>query len=318
MLVLLGFVRRRSSSSGQRSSHFRIEEQPPRPRAEALSRSRAWSRSSRDPDIMRWAIKLMGNGGLGAIRGSFWSKRIGKFLRVSDRAPTTRLSCAGPTGSSPSRPRTRNSSCYSARVGGRPQMTRPHPASRGWPTSARHSCCEPTPCSGRSVEKWAADELRSVNGQIEFILREAVRRRNGARASGGLPPGSLPPASRQLGPSDTRLRRRPLRGIFGERTTSRPPTSETPSEAQERIAALRAEVALHDERYYRQARPEITDLEYDRIKRELGDLEARFPGACRGRTRPPPGSGTTGQRASIRTATARRCRASTTRTPRRS
>ena len=56
----------------------------------------------------------------------------------------------------------------------------------------------------------------------------------------------------------------------------------TPSEAQKRIADLRAEVALHDERYYRQARPEITDQEYDRIKRELGDLERRYPGASAG------------------------------------
>jgi len=56
----------------------------------------------------------------------------------------------------------------------------------------------------------------------------------------------------------------------------------TPSEAQKRIAALRAEVALHDERYYRRARPEVTDQEYDRIKRELGDLEARYPGASAG------------------------------------
>ena len=29
----------------------------------------------------------------------------------------------------------------------------------------------------RELETWAADDLRSVNGQIEFILREAVRRR---------------------------------------------------------------------------------------------------------------------------------------------
>jgi hypothetical protein len=29
------------------------------------------------------------------------------------------------------------------------------------------------------LEAWAADELRSVNGQVEFILREAVRRRKG-------------------------------------------------------------------------------------------------------------------------------------------
>jgi hypothetical protein len=32
------------------------------------------------------------------------------------------------------------------------------------------------------IEAWAADELRSVNGQIEFILREAVRRRRGGAA----------------------------------------------------------------------------------------------------------------------------------------
>jgi hypothetical protein len=29
------------------------------------------------------------------------------------------------------------------------------------------------------LEAWAADELRSVNGQIEYILRDAVRRRRG-------------------------------------------------------------------------------------------------------------------------------------------
>jgi hypothetical protein len=27
------------------------------------------------------------------------------------------------------------------------------------------------------IEKWAADELRSVNAQVEYILRDAVRRR---------------------------------------------------------------------------------------------------------------------------------------------
>ena len=29
----------------------------------------------------------------------------------------------------------------------------------------------------KELEKWAADELRSVNGQIEYILRQAVDRR---------------------------------------------------------------------------------------------------------------------------------------------
>jgi hypothetical protein len=33
------------------------------------------------------------------------------------------------------------------------------------------------------LEAWAADDLRSVNGQIEFLLREQVRRRR----QGGVP-----------------------------------------------------------------------------------------------------------------------------------
>ena len=52
------------------------------------------------------------------------------------------------------------------------------------------------------------------------------------------------------------------------------------AEAQHRIALLRAEVARHDGLYYRQAKPEITDQEYDRLKRQLADLEARFPAAA--------------------------------------
>lgn len=35
----------------------------------------------------------------------------------------------------------------------------------------------------QELEAWAADELRSVNGQIEYLLREAVRERK--RAAGG-------------------------------------------------------------------------------------------------------------------------------------
>jgi hypothetical protein len=34
---------------------------------------------ARDSDIMHWAIRVRGNGGLGAIRGRYWSKRVGKF-----------------------------------------------------------------------------------------------------------------------------------------------------------------------------------------------------------------------------------------------
>ena len=31
------------------------------------------------------------------------------------------------------------------------------------------------------LEKWAADELRSVNGQIEYVLRQAVAKRKRAQ-----------------------------------------------------------------------------------------------------------------------------------------
>jgi len=62
----------------------------------------------------------------------------------------------------------------------------------------------------------------------------------------------------------------------------------TPTEALQRIAALRSEVAHHDELYYRQTRPEVGDAEYDRLKRELADLEARFPDAARAAGRDTP------------------------------
>jgi len=54
----------------------------------------------------------------------------------------------------------------------------------------------------------------------------------------------------------------------------------TLQEAQKRIASLRSEVARHDELYYRRARPEVTDGEYDGLKRELASLEARYPDAA--------------------------------------
>jgi hypothetical protein len=41
----------------------------------------------------------------------------------------------------------------------------------------------------REVERWAQDELRSVNGQIEFLLRQAVqKRKQGAAAAAAAPP----------------------------------------------------------------------------------------------------------------------------------
>ncbi|HWS16503.1 MAG TPA: hypothetical protein VN223_00735 [Candidatus Elarobacter sp.] len=37
------------------------------------------------------------------------------------------------------------------------------------------------------LESWAQAELRSVNGQIEYILRQAVNKRKGEKAA---PPGA--------------------------------------------------------------------------------------------------------------------------------
>jgi DNA ligase (NAD+) len=45
-----------------------------------------------------------------------------------------------------------------------------------------------------------------------------------------------------------------------------------------RLEWLRAEVARHDELYFKKASPEITDAEYDALKRELRVLEKNAPG----------------------------------------
>jgi DNA ligase (NAD+) len=55
----------------------------------------------------------------------------------------------------------------------------------------------------------------------------------------------------------------------------------TPHAAQLRIADLRSQIAQHDERYYRQAKSEISDFEYDGLKRELAELERQFPDAVK-------------------------------------
>src|SRR3989441_9325544 len=51
----------------------------------------------------------------------------------------------------------------------------------------------------------------------------------------------------------------------------------TRAEAAQRIAELRERIHHHDYLYYVETRPEIADAEYDRLMRELRELEARFP-----------------------------------------
>lgn len=39
------------------------------------------------------------------------------------------------------------------------------------------------PALWAELEAWSQDELRSVNGQIEYLLRQAVQKRKGARTA---------------------------------------------------------------------------------------------------------------------------------------
>ncbi len=54
----------------------------------------------------------------------------------------------------------------------------------------------------RELEAWAADELRSVNGQIEYLLREAVVKRRKVRLpeSAEIPPSEPPPGTGPVAP----------------------------------------------------------------------------------------------------------------------
>ena len=46
---------------------------------------------------------------------------------------------------------------------------------------------------------------------------------------------------------------------------------------QQEIERLRDEIRYHDRKYYVEAQPEISDLEYDRLLQRLKDLEAEHP-----------------------------------------
>ncbi len=48
------------------------------------------------------------------------------------------------------------------------------------------------PALWADLEAWARDELRSVNGQIEYLLRQAVQKRKGPRAAKAPAAGSSP------------------------------------------------------------------------------------------------------------------------------
>src|SRR5207302_5011013 len=51
----------------------------------------------------------------------------------------------------------------------------------------------------------------------------------------------------------------------------------TEGETRARIETLRRDITEHNRRYYEEAAPTISDREYDRLYKELVDLETEFP-----------------------------------------
>src|ERR1022692_1039523 len=49
------------------------------------------------------------------------------------------------------------------------------------------------------------------------------------------------------------------------------------AQAAKRVAQLREEIQEHNRRYYEEAAPSIGDRDYDRLYKELVDLETQFP-----------------------------------------
>ncbi|SHF05631.1 DNA ligase (NAD+) [Devosia limi DSM 17137] len=63
--------------------------------------------------------------------------------------------------------------------------------------------------------------------------------------------------------------------------SSKPIDDLTEDEAQAELARLAAEIARHDIAYHQKDAPEITDADYDALRRRNADLEARFPALVR-------------------------------------
>jgi hypothetical protein len=51
------------------------------------------------------------------------------------------------------------------------------------------------PALWADLESWAQDDLRSVNGQIEYLLRQAVQKRKGSQSPPSTSKSDLPPTA---------------------------------------------------------------------------------------------------------------------------
>jgi Bacterial PH domain len=77
-LISIGVLSAKFLYERSTTSHFAIEDN-----VLVLGRKRyplaGLTEVSEAPDVMSWAFRVSGNGGLGSIRGKYWSKRRGKF-----------------------------------------------------------------------------------------------------------------------------------------------------------------------------------------------------------------------------------------------
>ncbi|MCB2081211.1 MAG: NAD-dependent DNA ligase LigA, partial [Rickettsiales bacterium] len=55
------------------------------------------------------------------------------------------------------------------------------------------------------------------------------------------------------------------------------PEQLTEAQATEELARLAAEIAAHDQRYYQEDAPVVSDAEYDALRMRNAAIEARFP-----------------------------------------
>ena len=95
-------------------------------------------------------------------------------------------------------------------------------------------------------------------------------------------------------------------------TKAIPPADLTEAQAKAELKRLAQEIAAHDERYYQNDAPTISDAEYDALRARNAAIEVRFPAQVRNTFLP--GGSAPGRHAALPSCATRcRCYRSTTR-----
>ncbi len=103
----------------------------------------------------------------------------------------------------------------------------------------------------------------------------------------------------------------PIATMATRKASDIPVDALTEAQAKPELARLAKEIAEHDQRYYQEDAPTVSDAEYDALRQRNNAIEARFSGARSRRSARRSGSARAGARASPRSATRCRCSRST-------